>query len=227
MQKVIGIPDNCKPEVVSVGINYTNAVISGGHIPMVLPRTSDKSLIRKMISKVDAIIFPGGGDIDPALFGAERSSCLGEVNCERDAFEYKVLEEAITAKKNVFGICRGMQVINVFFGGTLYQDIPTEYEGEAIQHQRPDKEWEPIHEINIEKDSWLSKILGTVRISVNSTHHQSVREVAPDFTVTARADDGIIEAIESEKYNIHCVQFHPERLVNIENGTFVNLFKQI
>lgn len=227
MRKIVGIPDKCDPELASIGINYTNAVIRGGHIPMVLPQTTDLDTIKEMVSKVDVILFPGGGDIAPSLFGEEPSPYLGKVIPERDAFEYRVLEEAVKQNKPVFGICRGMQVVNVFFGGTLYQDIPSEYESEAILHSRPDKEWEPVHEINIEEGSRLAQIISTTHAAVNSTHHQSVKKVAPGFKVTARANDGIIEAIESEKYPIHCVQFHPERLVNIEETPFVNLFKEL
>lgn len=227
MNKLIGIPDKCDSDVVSIGINYTNAVIIGGNIPVVLPRTTDKAIISEMVAKTDAILLAGGCDIDPKLFGENPSPYLGTVVPERDAFEYAVIEAAVAQNKPIFGICRGIQIINVYFGGTLYQDLATEVNPEAVIHQRPDKEWEPVHEINIVKDSRLHKLLGTERIGVNSTHHQAVKDLAPDFHITATSDDEIVEAIESDKYPIFCVQFHPERLVNISGSPFNAIFETL
>lgn len=227
MNKLIGIPDKCDSDVASIGINYTNAVIIGGNIPVVLPRTTDKAIISEMVAKTDAILLAGGCDIDPKLFGENPSPYLGTVVPERDAFEYAVIEAAVAQNKPIFGICRGIQIINVFFGGTLYQDLATEVNPEAVIHQRPDKEWEPVHEINIVKDSRLHRLLGTERIGVNSTHHQAVKDLAPDFHITATSDDGIVEAIESDKYQIFCVQFHPERLVNASGSLFNAIFETL
>lgn len=225
MKKIVGIPDNCKPDNVSVGVNYTNAVIKGGNIPFVLPRTDDRDLVVQMIDKVDAVLLPGGCDIAPSLFGEEPSPFIGEVVPERDAFEFLVLEECVKQCKSVLGICRGIQVVNVFFGGTLYQDLASEYDPEATIHQRPDKQWDPVHNISIVENSKLSKLLGRNNIDVNSTHHQAIKKVANDFCVTAISEDGIIEAIESDRYPILCVQFHPERLIKPDDSPFIELFK--
>ena len=121
-------------------------------------------------------------------------------------------------RKPVFGICRGIQVINVFFAGTLYQDLPSEYPDQSICHQRPDKEWEPVHDIKIKEGSKLSLFLGGMtETQVNSTHHQSCKDIAPGFVVSATSPDGVVEAIESETLPIVAVQFHPERLIDLQS----------
>lgn len=218
MKKLVGIADACKDGMASVGINYPNAVIRTGHIPVLLPQTDDMSLIREMLEKVDVLLLSGGGsDVDPSRFGAEKSPFVKEISYERDAFEYRLLEVAAAMRKPVFGICRGIQVINVFFGGTLYQDLPSEYPDQFICHQRPDKEWEPVHDIKIKAGSKLSMFLGGMtETQVNSTHHQACKDIAPGFIVSATAPDGVIEAIESETLPIVAVQFHPERLIDLQ-----------
>lgn len=215
MKRLVGIADTCKEGMASVGINYPNAVMRTGHIPVLLPQTDDMSIIREMLEKVDVLLLSGGGaDVDPSRYGAEKSPYVTEISQERDAFEYRLLEVAAEMRKPVFGICRGIQVINVFFGGTLYQDLPTEYADTSICHQRPDKEWEPVHDIKIKPGSRLSMFLGGMtETQVNSTHHQACKDVAPGFIVSATAPDGVIEAIESESLPIVAVQFHPERLL--------------
>lgn len=211
--RLVGIADLCEGDTASVGINYTNAVILGGDIPVVLPYTGNISAIKDMISRIDVLLLAGGCDIDPSFFGEAPSPMIGDVNLRRDKFEFALLEEAVHQNKPVFGICRGIQVINVYFGGTLYQDLPTELPASEINHQRPDMKWDAVHEIRIATDSELYRILGVERVGVNSTHHQSVKAIAPGFTATAWAEDGVVEAIESTDYPIIAVQFHPERLV--------------
>ena len=222
MNKLIGIADLCEQEVASMGINYTNAVTLAGNVPVVLPYTNKAKVIKEMISRIDLLLLAGGCDISPSLFGQAPSPALGEVNERRDEFEFHLLEEAVIQKKPVFGICRGIQVINVFFGGTLYQDLPTELPSSEINHQCPDLKWDIVHEIEIKEDSLLYNVVGQKLIGVNSTHHQAVKDLAPTFFATAWAKDGIVEAIQSTDLPIHAVQFHPERL--IANPSFIKLF---
>lgn len=224
MSKLVGIADLCTDGLASVGVNYPNAVLRSGNVPVLLPCTDSAEAIRTMMSHIDTLLLAGGCDLAPSLYGAVPSPYLGTVVPERDAFEYRLLAEALRQQVPVLGICRGIQVINVFFGGTLYQDLPTELSPAAALHQRPDLPWDVVHPISIAGGSRLHAILGADRVEVNSTHHQSCRDVAPGFRVTATADDGVIEAIESETLPILGVQFHPERLVNLPDSPFIGLF---
>lgn len=224
MKKLIGIADLCKEEVVSVGVNYANAVLRAGNVPVVLPRTDDVDAVRALVERIDVLLLAGGCDLDPATFGQAPSPFLGEVVAERDAFEFSLLAEAVRQRRPVLGICRGIQVINVYFGGTLYQDMPSELDPAMARHQRPDKPWEVVHPVRITAGSRLNGILGVTEAGVNSTHHQACRDIAPGFRVTAVADDGIVEAIESDTLPILGVQFHPERLVKLPDSPFTRLF---
>lgn len=216
MKRVIGIADLCEEGVASIGINYVNAVLRAGHVPVVLPRAESRETLAAMLDRVDVLMLAGGCDLDPATFGAEPSPNLGRVVKERDTLELALLDEAVRRRMPVVGICRGIQVINVYCGGTLYQDLPSEWDGPALtEHQRPDKPWEAVHDITIVEGTLLARLLGRTRIGVNSTHHQAIRQLGQGLTVTARADDGVIEAIEARDLPIVGVQFHPERLEEV------------
>lgn len=223
---LIAIADTCTGEDVNVSQNYTNAVLRAGHTPVVLPRTQNTESIRQMMQMADGLLLPGGGaDVDPALYGETSIRQMGEINTLRDRFEYALLREAVSQRKPVLGICRGMQVINTFFGGTLWQDLPSQRPDGLLNHQRPDCKWEGVHSVRIESASRLYSLLGVDSCEVNSTHHQAVKDVAPGFRVSARSMDGVIEAIEHEQCNILAVQFHPERLAWGEDWSFTNLFR--
>jgi len=225
---LIGVADTCSGEDVNVSQNYTNALLRAGYAPIVLPRTERSEAIREMMSRVDGLLLPGGGsDVDPSLYGESPISEMGPVDEQRDKFEYALLSEAIAQQKPVFGICRGLQVINAFFGGTLYQDLPSQYAQPLCGHQRPDKKWEGVHAIEIARDSRLFSILNCDSCEVNSTHHQAVKEVAPGFRVVAKSPDEVVEAIESETLPILAVQFHPERLAWGDDQKFTRLFKSV
>lgn len=209
----------------SVGFEYVDALRQAGHIPLVVVRTGDTNRLAKVLSMLDAVILTGGVDVDPALYGAKRSPKCGPSNAERDAFDRSVLDYAVAHRLPILGVCRGVQMINVYFGGTLWQDLPSEFPGVG-RHQG--KIGERVHEVAFEPTSRLARQLGTTNVRLNSQHHQAVKDVAPGFRVAARAPDGVIEAIESENLPIVGVQGHPEGLVWKEKDpTLLRLFRDL
>ncbi len=145
--------------------------------------------------KCDAVLFTGGGDLNPNLYGEEITLSAG-IDDKRDKDEYEYLDAFSKANKPIFGICRGVQVINVYFGGSLYQHIGDDHKSGS-------------HNINIIKNSFMDKAYPDGMRS-NSSHHQAVKKLAPGFKISAISDEGIIEAIENPQKNIYATQFHPE-----------------
>ena len=223
---VIGFGEVCATSKVSVNRTYINAVLKAGHTPLIIPNGCDEKLLKKYVKKADIIFLTGGEDVNPAYYHAEPSPNLGEVVGCRDTFEMALLKEAVAQKKPLFGTCRGLQIINVFFGGSLYQDIPSEIDN-PLPHRQGKRIYEKIHDINIEANSRLYKIMGVKRIGVNTSHHQAIKRLAPGLRVSARATDGIIEAIEGDTYPVAAVQFHPECLVDNAAPEFRKLYANL
>lgn len=231
--RIVLIPDSCVPTSnssiipdVSIAKTYADALLRVGLAPLIVPVTESPSTIKAVTSIASGLLLPGGADdVDPILYGEKPLPMVSCINKERDKFEMLLLSEAIEQRKPVLGICRGVQVINVFAGGTLYQDLPTQLPNYVVEHQRPDMKWSGVHNISIDTNSNLYRILQKERVNVNSTHHQAVRMVAPGFRVVARSDDNVIEAIENPTLRIMGVQFHPERLISDEYEMFALLFR--
>ena len=160
------------------------------------------------------------------LFGQEPSPYLGTVVPDRDTYDLALIRKAIKKGIPVFGVCRGLQCLNIAMGGDLIQDIPSEVE-DAIQHRQTGPRSYGSHSISIEKGSLMEKMLGSGEIAVNSFHHQACKKIAKGYKVTAKAPDGIVEAIESEDGRSYGVQFHPEGFVYSGNKTFLPLFKHL
>jgi len=195
---------------------YAHAIWEAGGEAVLLPCNPDKSNCKQIVSILDGLLAPGGHDIDPQFYGEEVQEYCGTFTRYEDEYDMELVKEAVTQRKPVFGICRGMQMINALYGGTLYQDIPAQY-SEEIFHTRLHPMDENFHTVNIEKDSYLAEVLGeTEEVKVNTSHHQAVKDVAHGFRVTAKAPDGIVEAMENEDVSILCVQWHPERLQDME-----------
>jgi putative glutamine amidotransferase len=162
----------------------------------------------------DALLLGGGVDVDPARYGAPLLADGNvEVDAERDAIDFSLLEEALRLRRPVFGICRGLQVVNVALGGTLVQDIPIERPS-PIVHQRDQAEKTRLdHRVAISPGTRLASIAGAGDIAVNSRHHQAIARVAPSLRVSATAPDGVPEAVESARDTwLIAVQWHPENL---------------
>ena len=217
---VVGIADMCaEKDRVSVLATYTTACTLAGNTPLVLPATTNRAVAARMLASVDVLLLCGGEDVAPRRYKAKPSPRLGEVNLRRDGWEFLLLDEAVKRSLPVIGICRGCQLINVYFGGTLWQDLPSERPGE-VAHRGTH-----LHGVRIEAGSRLARCLGATEMQANTSHHQAVRDLASGFRAVAFAPDGVVEAIESETLPVVGVQFHPEKLFIQKNrGEFRPLF---
>jgi putative glutamine amidotransferase len=167
----------------------------------------------------DAVVLAGGVDVSPARFGAQVPADVAprvQVDLDRDALEWEVLDEVERRGLPLLAICRGLQVLNVYRGGTLRLDLATEG-FTAIRHRQRDRIREPVHEVVV-AEGRLRSILGGERAAVNSSHHQAVRRAAPDLRVVAHAPDGVIEGLESADGRLIAVQWHPERLFDTQEA---------
>ncbi len=194
---------------------YVDAVLRAGGAPMLIPPVQDELILRELFSRLDGLLLAGGGDIEPARYGAEPHENLGTVDPLRDSAELPMARWAIAEGKPVLGICRGIQVINVALGGTLYQDLPSQVDGNLAHNLSYEREdWTLLaHELRLAPDSRLRQLLGVERLLVNSLHHQAVREVAPGLRAVGWAPDGVIEAVEGVGEGfVLGVQCHPEAL---------------
>ena len=195
-----------------VSSTYINSVLRAGGVPVVLPINDRPEVLEKMISMIDALIMTGGEDVDPLKnYNEEPIPGLEGINPTRDAFDIALVKLAAERGIPILGICRGHQLINVAFGGTLYQDLPSQVKTGLIKHRQQAPSWYGTHRVELDKNSVLAKILAKTSVVTNSFHHQAVKDVAPGFTVTGRTNDGVVEAMEmTGNPRIFSVQFHPE-----------------
>lgn len=209
---------------VRVNEAYTNALTEAGLIPMILPPI-DPTLAVASLRDVAGLVLTGGEDIDPSLFGEAPHPATAAPHAGRDAYELALARAAHEMRIPTFAICRGAQILNVALGGSLVQDIPSE-EPSDVEHAPADKRAERVHSVDIESGSRLARIVGAEHIRTNSSHHQSVRRVAPELHVTARSEDGIIEALEARDpaWWAVAVQWHPEELTNTPENWDRRLF---
>jgi len=188
------------------------AVAQAGGLPVLIPVSVDDTVLRAIYDRLDGVLLPGGGDIDPSYYNAASHPATYEIDKHRDDLEIRLARWSLEDDLPLFGICRGHQVMNVAFGGTLVQDIPSEVETQ-FNHNVRDNRQTHAHDVEIAPDSRLAGIIGSTRLQVNSVHHQSVGQAAPNTCVTAYAPDGVIEALEMpERKFVLSVQWHPEDL---------------
>ncbi|KAF1305132.1 gamma-glutamyl-gamma-aminobutyrate hydrolase family protein [Enterococcus saccharolyticus] len=189
--------------------NFVEGIQQAGGLPLLLP-IGDPEDAKDYINQVDKLFLGGGHDVSPQFYHQAPSSYLEATNEARDRFELALIKEAVAQGKPIFGVCRGMQLLNVAFDGTLYQDLSA-YPNETLPHVQHESMAKVSHEVTIEKNSHLGNFLPE-HYQVNSFHHQTIDRVATPFKVIARATDGVIEAIESQGLasTILAVQWHPE-----------------
>jgi putative glutamine amidotransferase len=231
MNPVIGIPCEEDYRTASEQFLYGNksayihAVKSAGGLPLLLPVFTHLSALEKLFPHLDGLLLPGGADIQPTLYGERRHPNLNATDPNLDAFEIALITWALQKDLPLLGICRGMQLINVVLGGTLYQDLPAQYPG-SLEHWRRDLERSDLaHRVIVERGSLVEQVLGTHRLAVNSLHHQAIKDPGKDIRICGWADDGVAEFLEVEGHRfVLGIQGHPEELYQ-DVPAFARLFQ--
>ena len=189
---------------------YMNGIAAAGGIGVMLPLTGEDADLEEILNRFDGFLFTGGHDVDPAIYGQEKTELCGELAPGRDAMEPKLLHMALEAGKPVFGICRGLQLMNAALGGTLYQDIVTQFPSE-VNHRMAAPYGRPEHPVTILPDTPFAQWGIPETIGVNSCHHQGVHVLSERLAPMAIAPDGLVEAAYLPGYPFGCaVQWHPE-----------------
>jgi len=197
---------------------YIKSITMAGGLPVLITPNTDEQVLRETYERMDGVLLAGGGDIDASYYGMENTELVGNIDRDRDFTEINVARWAADDNKPLFGICRGIQAINVALGGTLYQDVPTEYPGyNGIDHDTWGKAPRShlSHGVSVKPETHLATVIGETAPEVNSMHHQAVRDVAPGLIISAHSPDGLIEGVELPGARFYVgVQWHPEELTD-------------
>lgn len=234
MKKIIGVIPLYDDEKQSYWMlpGYIKMLESEGAIPIILPLTDNKAELDFFLEICEGFLLTGGQDVSPVLYNAEKSPLCGKECSERDNMEAYILDNAVKLDKSVLGICRGIQFMNVFYGGSLYQDINTEYNG-GVEHCMTPPYDREVHTVSIKKGSALHAVLGAEKIGVNSYHHQAIKDLSDKLEAVATSQDGLTEAVTMpDKRFVLGVQWHPELSYKTDEYSkkivkaFVNSIKQ-
>ncbi|MBL7074995.1 gamma-glutamyl-gamma-aminobutyrate hydrolase family protein [candidate division KSB1 bacterium] len=221
---IIGITCNLMPgedersfssgrDVFYSNFDYPLAVEEAGGLPVLIPLLIDRYLLDQMAGEINGLVVSGGDDVDPSTYGEELIDPRWKRDRQRVLFEMELIKKCLSQKKPILGICRGMQVLNVAFGGTLFQDLPSQ-RGGGIDHRMSAAFPAKRHLISIQKDTNLRNILGMDTLAVNSFHHQAIKTLGNGLKVSALAPDGVLEGLERRGDPlIMGVQWHPERMM--------------
>lgn len=226
MAPVIGVTATLKEDVdqiadrplgrfVRADLDYVEGVAHAGGVPVVLPPVGERRAAEAVIGGLDGLLLSGGSDLDPSYYGEKPIPELNVTLPERDAFEMALIGQALRRGIPIFGICRGLQVLNVALGGTLYQDLPSQLGKDLLKHRQETPKWQATHEVEIHEGSWVGGITDSTNVKVNSYHHQSIKDLADGLRVSARSSDGVIEAVESHDFSerwLVGVQWHAEAM---------------
>jgi len=209
-----------------VNRKYLQSITLNGGVPLILPVTQAPDVIARYVGLIDGLLLCGGDDVDPLTYGEEPLAKLGHIDPERDAYEIALIKAVHAVHKPILGICRGLQIMNAGYGGTLYQDASYMATDQGIlKHMQLQLPAYGMHHVTITPDSTLARYVQTDELAVNSFHHQMVKQVAPGFKVVAMAQDHVIEALESTDGGLQLgVQWHPEEM-QPGNPAMVQLFK--
>ena len=200
-------------ERTGVNMAYVARVVEAGGLPLVFSPALGAARAADALDGCDGLLLSGGADIDPARYAATPSPALGPVDPSRDAFEFALLAAARARMLPVLAICRGLQLVNVAAGGTLWQDLPSERAG-AVAHQQSAPRDTRTHDVRIERGTRTASVLGVETLRTNSMHHQAVRALGEGLRATGWAADGVIESLEASNPAewLVGVQWHPEDL---------------
>ena len=226
MSKLIAISATADSSKILLSLNYARSLEGAGLVPMIVPPLTDPTRAGDILDSVGGLLLTGGEDVDPKRYGAPPHPKLGKINPQRDATELALLEAARDRRLPVLAICRGIQILNVAFGGTLYQDLPSEHPS-AVGHDSPRDAASRTHDVTITAGSRLAAATGAVTMAVNSYHHQAVCHVGSGLRVTAVAADGVIEGVEVDDpaWWVLAVQWHPEDLTTDVRSWDRGIFK--
>lgn len=232
-QPVIGVPASTALEPwyspsFTLPSSYLRAIEMAGAIPLLIQPTSNQETLAALYTRCDGLLLAGGEDVHPSAYGAAPHPKLELTNPQRDAAELWLARRGLADGLPILGICRGLQLLNVAIGGTLYQDLDAEHPSH-ISHTFGEKRRDfraLSHSIEIDPDSWLAEVLETTKLAVNSLHHQAIRDLAPGLRAVALAPDGVIEAVEGPNTSfIVAVQSHPELVWEDTDPRWARLFQ--
>jgi len=221
------IAQNPLGRFVRTDLEYVRGVSEAGGVPLVIPPSISLRAAMALLDGLDGLLLSGGPDLDPGYYSEEPIPELGTTIPKWDALEMALLRLALKQGMPIFGICRGMQILNVALGGSLYQDVPSQLGADVLNHWQVTPKRQTTHEVEILDDSYLAKITDRQPVEVNSYHHQGIKGLGDGLTVAARSSDGVIEALESHDVSdrwLVGVQWHPEGMRDIGSG-HRNLFE--